>query len=60
MPIGMIFWMLMILWFVFGLYWHWPASSASGAPAIGPIGNHFLVFVLFFLVGWKVFGFVVQ
>ena len=58
MPIGMIFWMLMILWFVFGLYWNWPASNSPAA--IGPIGSHLLIFILFFIVGWKVFGFVVQ
>ncbi len=58
MPIGMIFWMLMILWFIFGLYWNWP--NAPGAAGFGGLGGHLLLFVLFFIVGWKLFGFVVQ
>ncbi len=61
MPLGMIFWVLMILWFFFGLYWYWPVVPTDGSrPAIGPIGGHLLLFVLFFIVGWKLFGFVVQ
>lgn len=55
MPIGMIFWMLMILWFVF---WGWTTwgpgmTQYSWAP-------HALLFVLLFLLGWRTFGFVVS
>lgn len=58
MPIGMIFWLLMILWFIFGLYWNWPAQP--GPSGFGGLGGHLLLFILFFIVGWKLFGFVVQ
>jgi hypothetical protein len=55
MPIGMIFWMLMIIWALFGLWW----NSNPGA-AWGQWGNHLLLFVLFFILGWHAFGFVVH
>lgn len=58
MPIGMIFWMLMILWFFFGLYWNWPANNEPRG--LGILGGNLLLFVLLFIIGWKLFGFVVQ
>lgn len=58
MPMGMIFWMLMILWFVFGLYWNWPSSNDP--KAFGGIGSNLLLFILLFIIGWRLFGFVVQ
>ena len=58
MPIGILFWMLMILWFLFGLYWNFPASGTQ--PQVGILGGHLLLFVVIFLLGWKVFGFVLQ
>jgi len=50
MTIGFIFWLLMIIWLVFGIWSfrstpNWPFAAGSG-----------LVFVLLFLLGWKVFG----
>lgn len=57
MTIGFLFWLLMILWFFFGLY---TGRGAFTAGDYGVFGNHLLLFVLFFLLGWKVFGFVVQ
>lgn len=59
MPMGYVFWLLMILWFIFGLWWNWPESN-SGPKAFGPIGSTLLLFILLFLLGWKIFGFVVQ
>jgi len=47
MSMGFVYWLVMLLWFVFGLFWFWP---------VVPIVN-FPLFVLFFLLGWKVFGF---
>jgi len=57
MTIGFIFWLLMILWFLFGMYWNWPADNK---PNVGVLGGSFLLFILLFLLGWKVFGFVIQ
>lgn len=56
---GTIFWMLMILWAIFG---YLGVSAEDASPYrrrfFGAWG--FLSFVLFFLLGWKIFGFVVQ
>lgn len=59
MSIGFLFWLLMILWFIFGLYWNW-GPAASTPAGVGPMGNHVLLFILFFLLGWKAFGFPIQ
>ena len=51
MSIGFIFWLLMILWLVFGIW------SFRGAPPNWPfVGGSAFMFVLLFLLGWKVFG----
>jgi hypothetical protein len=51
MTLGLAFWILMLIWFVFGVLVH----SGWAAP-YGAIGNMLLLFVLFLLLGWKVFG----
>jgi hypothetical protein len=56
MPIGMVFWMLMILWFIF---WGWTNWGGGSASQFGWAPN-LLLFVLLFLLGWKDFGFVVH
>ncbi len=58
MPAGFIFWILMILWAVLGI----GAVGMPDGPYRGRIwgGWGLLTFILFFLLGWKVFGFVVQ
>ncbi len=54
MSIGLIFWMLMILWFVFWLMGRWQPQPWS------PVVNDVFLFILFFLLGWHAFGFVVH
>lgn len=52
MSIGLIFWILMLIWLIFGFVW-WRGVVA------GPYwgwGNALLPFILFLLLGWKVFG----
>ncbi len=58
MTIGFLFWLLMILWLLFGMWWHWGRQPA--APDFGLMGGNLLLFILLFLLGWKVFGFVIQ
>lgn len=53
MTIGLMFWILMVLWFVFGLASSWPGGPLY---SYGPIGNTVLLFVLFMLLGWHAFG----
>lgn len=48
MSLGLAFWITMLLWLLFGLYinrTNWPV-----------IGGNLLLFLLFLLLGWKVFG----
>lgn len=54
MTIGVLFWILMLLWLLFGLYTSWSASP--GRPGYVLIGGHLLTFILFFLIGWRIFG----
>lgn len=48
MSFGLAFWILMLLWLVFGL-WHW-------YPNYTIMGGNLLLFILLLLLGWKVFG----
>lgn len=48
---GLLYWILMLLWLVFGLYCYF------GTPPVWqPLGNAGLLFVLFVLVGWDIYG----
>ena len=51
MSFGLIYWILMLLWFVFALAW-----NIGYVGVHGPLGNSILLFILFLLLGWKVFG----
>lgn len=57
MPVGLLFWILMVLWLVFGLWSAWPDA---GTRNFRPLGGSLLLFVLLFLLGWKAFGFILQ
>jgi hypothetical protein len=50
---GLLFWLLVILTIIFGLWWSFPMVS-SGTYA--PLGMTILELVLFSLLGWQVFG----
>lgn len=54
---GTIFWLLMLLWLIFGAWSLWPRA---GEVMWAPIGGSLLLFVLLFLLGWQVFGFIVK
>lgn len=52
MALGLCYWVLMLIWFVFGLLTHF-------GYVVGPVGfagNTLLLFVLFLLLGWQTFG----
>jgi hypothetical protein len=53
-PIGLLYWLLVILWLIFGLWSGWPVGNPNGWR---PIGGSVLIFVLFVLIGLKLFGF---
>jgi hypothetical protein len=53
MPLGIAFWVIMIVWFVFGLITHF---GVLGTSAWGATVSSLLLFVLFGILGWQVFG----
>lgn len=53
MTLGLAFYILMLLWLVFGAVTYWPGSQYAN---YWPAGNWLLLFLLFLLLGWKVFG----
>jgi hypothetical protein len=55
MTLGLVFWILMLIWLIFGLVWNWPGGAGIGGPW-GPVGNTILLFILFLLLGWHAFG----
>ncbi|HCJ1069202.1 hypothetical protein [Legionella cincinnatiensis] len=53
MPIGVLFWVLMLVWLLFGLYWHRTEFSRGN---YGIVGGNIMLFILLAIIGWKVFG----
>jgi hypothetical protein len=51
MTLGLCYWILMLIWLVFGLLVHFGMASAYGG-----VVNVVLLFILFLLLGWQVFG----
>ena len=55
MSIGLLFWILMVLWFVLGIFrWQGPLDPRLA------LGGDLLIFILLFLLGWASFGFVIH
>jgi hypothetical protein len=57
MTIGAWFWILMVLWAIFGIGWN---SLPSQFGTFGMWGNWLLLFVLFALLGYHDFGSVIH
>lgn len=53
MSMGLLFWVLMLFWLIFGLWTNWPAISGG---QYGPFGHSLLLFILLLLLGWHAFG----
>ncbi len=51
MSLSLIFWILMLLWFVFGVWSNWPNGGNPRA-----WGGSLLEFLLFLILGWHAFG----
>lgn len=58
MPKGVLFWLFMILWFISALVWSWP-GTAQRFPYGGGVSS-VLLFILFLIVGWALFGAPIQ
>ena len=56
MPLGVLFWVLWVVWLIFGFALH-----QGYLPVMyGGIGGMLIIAVLFGILGWKCFGPVVQ
>lgn len=53
MTIGLAFWVLMLIWFAFGIAFNMNPSTFGG---YGIFGHAAFIFILFGLLGWQVFG----
>lgn len=53
---GLIFWVLMLIWFVFALVLNFGGVTLGGYAHAGEGVNTFLLFILFVLLGWQVYG----
>jgi len=53
MSFSLLFWILMLIWFVFG--WVYNSAPATFGP-YGWWGSSLLLFILLGLLGWGVFG----
>jgi len=60
MQIGFIFWLLMLLWLVLDIFAQWPSATPNPNAPRFLMGSRVLLYVLFFLLGWKAFGFMIQ
>ena len=56
MTLGIWFWILMAIWFVFGIWWAWPGAPQTPYHGWFPMGSTVLLFILFLLLGWHAFG----
>ena len=54
MPLAILFWMIMILWVIFLVWAGYPTRDWRFA------GGGLIVFVLLAVLGWRVFGPVIQ
>ncbi len=52
MSFALVYWILMLLWIVFGLWGNWPAQGGN----FRPIGGTLLLFILLVILGWHDFG----
>jgi hypothetical protein len=57
LPIGILFWVPMLLWLLFGRYWK--RGDLRGGN-YGVRGGNAMLFILFGLVGWSAFGPILQ
>jgi hypothetical protein len=53
MQIGLVYWILMLIWALFGVVWN---VSPGVYGHYGPLGNVVLMFILFVLLGVQNFG----
>jgi hypothetical protein len=53
---ALIFWVLMLIWFVFGLVINFAPGTLGNYAHVSAAADTILFFVLFLLLGWQVYG----
>jgi hypothetical protein len=53
MTLAFLFWLLMILWLIFGFLVNWPTAPGTRP---WPLGSHIVLWIVIALLGWRVFG----
>ena len=56
MPKGILFWVVYVIAFIFAGWASWPADGRNFRPGLPTI----LAFILIGLLGWGVYGFIIQ
>ena len=51
MGLGLLYWILMLIWLIFSIWWHWPIR---GGTTYWP--SQVFIFFLLVILGWTVFG----
>jgi hypothetical protein len=54
MTLSLLFWILMLIWLLYGVYANWPAPAETRS--FGPLGGNLLLFLLILLLGIASFG----
>jgi hypothetical protein len=49
MTLGLLYWILMLLWVIFGLWRAYPNLGGAAGPGL-------ILFVLLLIIGWQIFG----
>jgi hypothetical protein len=52
MGLSLLYWILMLIWLVFSVWWHFPIQAGRGS--YWP--SHVFLYVLMLILGWAVFG----
>lgn len=55
---GLVFWLVMIIAIIFALIAGWPGATPGNYRYT--TANSIVVWILLFILGWAVFGFVIQ
>ncbi len=58
MPLSFVFWLLMLLWLIFGIMGMYPFPADRRGWALSAGG--FLLWIILFVLGWAVFGFIIK
>jgi glucan phosphoethanolaminetransferase (alkaline phosphatase superfamily) len=56
MSLAFIYWLILLLWLIFGFVWFWPRTDRAFA-GFPVVGGNVIVFVLFVIIGLEMFGF---